>query len=150
MPARRRHFAVSHAICPEQEITDYIARLIEFPEALQVLEFADGRVTLVCVRAYEGGLLVGKPIKAMREHLPPGSTPASPRSSASTSRSIPRATPSSRPATKSSCWPRPSTSAGDARAAPHADKPVRRIMIAGGGNIGARVARRSRPTTRSR
>jgi trk system potassium uptake protein TrkA len=49
------HFAVTHAICPEQEITDYIARLIEFPEALQVLEFAGGRVTLVCVRAYEGG-----------------------------------------------------------------------------------------------
>lgn len=64
------HFAVSHAICPEQEITDYIVRLIEFPEALQVLEFADGRVTLVCVRAYDGGLLVGKPIKTMREHLP--------------------------------------------------------------------------------
>ena len=66
------HFGVTHAICPEQEITDYIARLIDFPEALQVLEFADGRVTLVCVRAYEGGLLVGKPIKAMREHLPTG------------------------------------------------------------------------------
>ena len=31
------HFAVTHAICPEQEITDYIVRLIEFPEALQVL-----------------------------------------------------------------------------------------------------------------
>jgi trk system potassium uptake protein TrkA len=65
-------FAVTHAICPEQEITDYIARLIDFPEALQVLEFAEGEVTLVCVRAYEGGLLVDKPIKAMREHLPPG------------------------------------------------------------------------------
>ena len=66
------HFGVTHAICPEQEITDYIARLIEFPEVLQVLEFAGRRVTLVCVRAYEGGLLVGKPIKAMREHLPTG------------------------------------------------------------------------------
>jgi Trk K+ transport system NAD-binding subunit len=87
------HFAVTHAICPEQEITDYITRLIEFPEALQVLEFADGRVTLVCVRAYDGGLLVGKPIKTMREHLPRVSTPASPRFSASTSRSIPTATP---------------------------------------------------------
>jgi trk system potassium uptake protein TrkA len=64
------NFAVTHAICPEQEITDYIARLIDFPEALQVLEFAEGAVTLVCVRAYEGGLLVGKPIRAMREHLP--------------------------------------------------------------------------------
>ena len=30
-------FAVSHAICPEQDVTDYIARLVEFPEALQVL-----------------------------------------------------------------------------------------------------------------
>jgi trk system potassium uptake protein TrkA len=63
-------FAVSHAMCPEQDITDYISRLVAFPEALQVLEFANGRATLVCVRAYEGGLLVGKEIKSMREHLP--------------------------------------------------------------------------------
>ena len=62
-------FSVSHAICPEQEITDYIARLVAFPEALQVLEFAKGSVTLVCVRAYEGGLLVGKSINAMKGHL---------------------------------------------------------------------------------
>jgi Trk K+ transport system NAD-binding subunit len=63
-------FAVSHAMCPEQDITDYISRLVAFPEALQVLEFADGRATLVCVRAYDGGLLVGKEIQSMREHLP--------------------------------------------------------------------------------
>lgn len=66
------NFAVSHAICPEQIVTDYIVKLIEFPEALQVLEFAAGRVSLVAVRAYEGGLLVGKPIREMRLHLPPG------------------------------------------------------------------------------
>ena len=40
-------FAVSHAMCPEQDITDYISRLVAFPEALQVLEFANGRATLV-------------------------------------------------------------------------------------------------------
>ena len=34
------NFAVDFAICPEQIITDYISRLIEFPEALQVIEFA--------------------------------------------------------------------------------------------------------------
>jgi trk system potassium uptake protein TrkA len=74
-------------------ITDYITRLIEFPEALQVLEFADGRVTLVCVRAYDGGLLVGKPIKTMREHLFGGCRCAHRGDvSASTSRSIPTAT----------------------------------------------------------
>jgi trk system potassium uptake protein TrkA len=66
------NFAVDFAICPEQVITDYITRLIEFPEALQVLSFAKGRVALVAVRAYSGGLLVGKPIKEMREHLPVG------------------------------------------------------------------------------
>lgn len=66
------NFAVDYAICPEQDITDYIAKLIEFPEALQVLEFAGGQVTLVGVRAKQEGLLVGKPISTMREHLPPG------------------------------------------------------------------------------
>ncbi|MEW6515105.1 MAG: Trk system potassium transporter TrkA [Pseudomonadota bacterium] len=66
------NFAVDYAICPEQDITDYIAKLIEFPEALQVLEFAGGQVTLVGVRAKPEGLLVGKPIRTMREHLPPG------------------------------------------------------------------------------
>lgn len=66
------NFAVDRAICPEQVISEYIQRLIEFPEALQVMEFAAGRVCLVAVRAYEGGLLVGKPIRDMREHLPPG------------------------------------------------------------------------------
>jgi trk system potassium uptake protein len=66
------NFAVDYAICPEQDITDYIVKLIKFPEALQVLEFSNGRATLVGVRAYQGGLLVGKPIRAMREHLPAG------------------------------------------------------------------------------
>ena len=66
------NFAVDRAICPEKEISEYIGRLIEFPEALQVLQFAGGRVCLVGVRAYEGGLLVDKAISEMREHLPPG------------------------------------------------------------------------------
>ena len=86
------NFAVDFALCPEQVITDYIRRLIEFPEALQVLNFARGRVSLVAVRAYEGGLLVGKQIKAMRELLPPDMDAGLPRSSAATSRSFPRAT----------------------------------------------------------
>lgn len=67
-----KNFAVDRAICPEKVISEYIQRLIEFPEALQVLEFANGRVCLVAVRAYEGGLLVGKAIREMREHLPMG------------------------------------------------------------------------------
>jgi len=42
-------FDVDLAICPEQVLTDYIVKLIEFPEALQVLEFAYGKVSLVAV-----------------------------------------------------------------------------------------------------
>ncbi|MBP8134011.1 MAG: Trk system potassium transporter TrkA, partial [Zoogloea sp.] len=64
------NFAVDHSICPEQIVTDYIRKLIEFPEALQVLEFADGMVTLIAVKAFEGGLLVGKPLKTIPQRLP--------------------------------------------------------------------------------
>jgi trk system potassium uptake protein TrkA len=31
---------VDQVICPEQAVTAYIRKLIEYPEALQVLEFA--------------------------------------------------------------------------------------------------------------
>ena len=65
------NFAVDYALCPEQVITEYIARLVDFPEALQVLNFAGGRLVLVGVHAYAGGPLVGSPIKEMRSHLPP-------------------------------------------------------------------------------
>ena len=53
-------------ISPEQLVTDYIRRLIEQPEALQVLDFAGGRVQLVAVRAVEGGPLVGQELRELR------------------------------------------------------------------------------------
>ncbi len=57
-------------ISPEQLVTDYIERLIEQPEALQVLDFANGRVQLVAVRAVRGGPLVGQELCELREHMP--------------------------------------------------------------------------------
>jgi trk system potassium uptake protein TrkA len=63
-------FDISHMICPEQVITDDLLRLVEFPEALQVLDFAHGRVRLVAVRARADGLLVGRPISELARHLP--------------------------------------------------------------------------------
>jgi trk system potassium uptake protein TrkA len=65
-----KNFDVDFSICPEQIVTDYIVKLIEFPEALQVLEFADGLVSLVAVRAFGGGPLVGHPVSDLRRHLP--------------------------------------------------------------------------------
>jgi trk system potassium uptake protein TrkA len=63
-------FSVDHLIVPEKTVTDYVAKLIEFPEALQVLEFAGGRVSLIAVRAYAGGQLVQRPIREIRSHIP--------------------------------------------------------------------------------
>ncbi len=54
----RSGFAVDHVICPEQSVTNYIRKLIQYPEALQVLEFADGLVSLIAVRAFAGGPMV--------------------------------------------------------------------------------------------
>jgi trk system potassium uptake protein TrkA len=135
------NFAVDYAICPEQDITDYITRLIEFPEALQVLEFAGGKVTLVGVRAKQGGLLVGQPIRAMREHLPAGvdariaaifreHQPLDPDGDTVIEQGdevfLLADSHHIRPVLKEL---RKSV------------EPVRRVMIAGGGNIGQRVAK---------
>ncbi len=62
--------AVDVTISPEALVTEYVQRLIDNPGALQVLDFADGRVRLVGVRAVRGGLLIGHELKALREHLP--------------------------------------------------------------------------------
>jgi trk system potassium uptake protein TrkA len=56
-------------ISPAQLVTDYIRRLIEYPGALQVVDFAEGRVRLVGLKAYYGGLLVGQQLKELPKHL---------------------------------------------------------------------------------
>jgi trk system potassium uptake protein TrkA len=57
-------------ISPEQVVIDYVQRLIEHLGALQVLDFAGGRVQLVAVRAYYGGPLVGHELRELRNHMP--------------------------------------------------------------------------------
>ena len=133
-------FYVDHLICPEQTVCDYIFKLIEFPEALQVLEFAGGRASLIAVRAYAGGPLVEHPLSALRakhpnidmrvvaifrgDHAirPDGDT----RIEAGDEVFLLAASEHIR------------TALSDLR---RMDRPVRRIMLAGGGNIGLRLAR---------
>ena len=64
-----RAFAVDVTISPEQLVTDHVVRLIQYPGALQVLDFADGRVRLVGVRALRGGALVGQQLKQLSTHI---------------------------------------------------------------------------------
>jgi len=60
---------VDHIISPEQIVTTELQRLIERPGALQVLDFANGRIQLVAIKAYHDGPLVGHQLRALKDHL---------------------------------------------------------------------------------
>lgn len=63
-------FPIDVHISPEQIVTHYIRRLVEYPGALQVLDFANQKVQLVAVRTYAGSPLVGRAIHHLKDHLP--------------------------------------------------------------------------------
>lgn len=131
---------VDFMISPESLVTEYIHHLIEHPSALQVLDFADGRVQLVAVRAYTDGPLVGQALKTIRSHLPDidmrvaaifrGGESIVPTAETviesddevfflAASEHIPQVTSELR----------------------RLEKPNKRIMLAGGGNIGGQLAK---------
>lgn len=64
------HVPVDVLITPEQVVTDYICKLVEHPGALQVLDFADGVVQLMGVRAHAGGPMIGHQLSEIREEMP--------------------------------------------------------------------------------
>ena len=57
-------------VSPEQLITDQIQGLIDIPGSLQVLEFGDGLLNLVAVRAVKGGPMIGHEIGDLKKHMP--------------------------------------------------------------------------------
>jgi trk system potassium uptake protein TrkA len=133
------HIPVDVIIGPEQLVTKNIRQLISNPGALQVLDFAEGRVQLVAVKAIYGGPIVGHEIQDLRKHMPKTDTRVA--AIFRQDRSI---------------IPQGSTiiEAGDEvffiaakenirtvmAELRKADKPYKRVMIAGGGNIGATLA----------
>ncbi len=135
------HIPIDYLISPEQLVIDYIYKLIQYPGALQVVNFADGRVSIVAVKAYYGGSLVGNALSSLREHMPHIDSKVA---------AIFR---HDRP-----IRPQGSTiiEAGDevffVAASQHIravmselqrlEKPYKRIMIVGGGNVGAGLALR--------
>jgi len=62
--------SVDVAISPAALVTDYIEQLIRNPGALQVLDFADGKLRLVATRANREGALVGHPLRDLSKHIP--------------------------------------------------------------------------------
>jgi trk system potassium uptake protein TrkA len=126
-------------ISPEQLVTDYIERLIEYPGALQVLDFAGGKVQLVAVHAYHGGPLVGHELSDLRKHMPGidarvasifrGGKPIVPRGDTIIELDDEVFFVAARKHIRAVM--------GELR---KKDKPVKRVIIAGGGNIGMRLA----------
>lgn len=133
------NFGVDFAICPEQIVTEYIEKLIEFPEALQVLDFANGKVSLVAVRAFHGGPLVGRELQELRQHVPNVDT----RVAAIFRRDHP-IIPEGNTVVEAGDEVFFLAAAKNIRSVMQElrrmDKPVERVMIAGGGNIGKRLA----------
>src|SRR5690606_12369178 len=121
-------------------LTEYIVRLIEFPEALQVLDFADGLLTMVVVRAVKGGPLVGHPLKELRQHAPnvDARIVAIFRGDEAT---IPDGDTVVLHGDEVFFLAPAAHIREVMRELRKMDKPVRRLMIAGGGNIGVRLAR---------
>ena len=133
-------FDVDLAICPEQVLTDYIVKLIEFPEALQVLEFAHGKVSLVAVRAFQGGPLVGHPLRDLKKDIPNVDARI-----AAIFRSDTPVLPDGDTLVQAGDEVFCLAATKHIRQVMHElrrmDKPVKRVMIAGGGNIGLRLGR---------
>ena len=132
--------AIDMLISPEQIVTEYIERLVEHPNALQVLNFADGKVQLVAVKAFHGGPLVGSPLKELRQHIPKTDTrvaaifrdgsPIIPQAETIIEADDEVFFIAAKEDTLSVM--------GELR---RLDKPYKRIILAGGGNIGARLAK---------
>ena len=134
-------FAVDHVICPEESVMHTILQLIDYPEALQVLEFSQGRARLIAVRAAEGSRLANHSIGEFRDLFPHAQM---------------RVVAIYRQETEVPLAASTRVLPGDEvfvladrdrirqvlGAIHNFDRPVRRVMIAGGGKVGLRLARK--------
>ena len=131
--------AVDTVISPELIVSSDIERLLDLPGSLQVLDFADGKVQLVAVKAYYGGPLVGQEIRLLRQHMPSVDTRV-----AAIFRKDRPIIPEGSTVIEADDEVFFVAAQKDIRACMselrRMDKPYKRLMIAGGGNIGMRLA----------
>jgi len=133
------HLPIDVLISPEQLVSEHIQRLIEYPGALQVLDFAGGRARLVGVKAYYGGPLVGHEIADLRKHMPGIDARV-----AAIFRRGKGIVPDGHQVIEADDEVFFIAAKKDIRAVMSElrklDKPIKCIMLAGGGNIGKRLA----------
>lgn len=126
-------------ISPEQKVTKYIERLISYPGALQVLNFAKGKVQLVAVKALSTSPICGKELRTLKDHLRGVET----RVAAIFRKGqpiIPRGDTIIEPDDDVFFIAAPKHIRAVMREMSRVEKPVKRIMLAGGGHIGVKLA----------
>lgn len=135
----RKSVPVDVLISPEQLVTDYVARIIDIPGSLQVLDFAGGKVRLVAVKAVKGGPLVGHELQTLYEHIPhlECKIPAIYRDGKAIQ---PRANTVIEPGDEVFFIAAKDQIRSVIKELRKEEKPYRNIMIGGGGNIGRRLA----------
>ncbi|MEM9304555.1 MAG: Trk system potassium transporter TrkA [Pseudomonadota bacterium] len=69
---RGEHCPVDVLISPERLVTEHVQRLIEYPGAAQVLDFADGRAQLVAIEISSSSALAARKIRELKDILPTG------------------------------------------------------------------------------
>lgn len=135
----RENLPIDVLISPEKLVTEHIKRMIQYPGALQVLDFADGKAQLVAVKAYYGGPLVGREISYLRTHMPNTDTRV-----AAIFRQGKAIIPQGNTVIEADDEVFFIAARKDIRSVMselrRLDNPYKRIIIAGGGNIGARLA----------
>lgn len=138
--ARGTGFGVDEVICPEASVTGYLRKLIDYPEALQVLEFVGGLVSLITVRAVRGGAMVQHSLAELPQLVPGADMRIVALYRGNTSVPLEGST---RIAAGDEVFVLAATAhvrqvLGALR---QMDRPTRRLMIAGGGRVGLRLAR---------
>lgn len=125
-------------IYPEQLVTQYVKRLIENPGALQVLDFANGAVQLMALKANPSSPLVGKTLVKLHEYMP--QIPMRIAAIFRRNQSIPLSGETEIKTGDEVFFISATNRSRDILQALHLlDNPYKRVVIGGGGHIGVRL-----------
>ena len=64
------HVPIDFIINPERAVTNQVKELLAHPGALEILDFAQGKVQLAAMKAYSGGPLVGRALRYLTSDIP--------------------------------------------------------------------------------
>lgn len=135
------HLPIDVFISPERLVTEHIRRLIDYPGALQVMDFAHGKAQLVAIAADNEGPLIGHQLREIHNYMPDGVDARV----AAIFRDNKPISPDGDTVIKINDMVFFFAAKKDIklvmRTLRHTDKPVKKVILAGGGNIGFSLAK---------